>query len=238
MRWFCWFRTIIFYLFFGAWTIVWCSWITMTVPLLPTRWRHPYAVAVYGVFVSYLCRFVCGVRWRVEGRKNIPDEPCVVASNHQSTWETAYLQTLFTPQATVLKKELFKLPFFGWALRTLKPIAIDRNDPREAMRQMNIQGSKALKNKLWVLVFPEGTRFNWPNLGRYTRGAATIASKAEVPILPVVHDAGRYWPNKKWLKIPGEIVVRIGPAIQTKGRTTKEVNDELEAWANANKISE
>lgn len=237
MQCFYWLRTIFFYIVFALWTVLWCSWVILTVWLIPAHRRHTYAAAFYGLVVSWLCRFICGIRWRIEGKDNIPNSPCVVASNHQSTWETFYLQLLFTPQATIIKQELLKVPFFGWAFRTLKPVAINRNDPRQAMRQIQQQGVKALHNQFWVAVFPEGTRYNWPEIGRYTRGAAALASKANVPVLPIVHNAGRYWPNKKWLKVPGEIVVRVGALIETKERSVKEINDELENWTQANMIN-
>ena len=189
---------------------------------------------IYSLIAAWICRLICGISWQIEGKENIPLTPCTVASNHQSTWETFYLQTLFTPQATVLKQELFKIPFFGWALRTLKPIAIDRNNPKQAMKHMNKQGKHALDNGLWVMIFPEGTRHNWPEIGRYTRGAATLALKADTPVLPVVHNAGKYWPNKKWLKTPGKIVIKIGKPITTEGRTAKAISEELEAWTQDN----
>ncbi len=231
---FHWLRTIVFYVVYILWTVIWSSVIVITVRLLPIRWRHTYGVGVYGFVVPWLCRLICGVRWRVEGKENIPNEACVVAANHQSSWETFYLQFLFTPQATVLKQELLKLPFFGWALKSIRTIAINRNDPRQAMKQMNEQGVKAIKDGYWVMVFPEGTRQKWPTLGRYMRGASTLALKAEVAVLPVVHNAGQFWPGKQWLKTPGEIVVKIGKPISVKGRTAKEVNEELKAWSQEN----
>jgi len=234
MRWFYWLRTFIFYIFFGAWTVVWPIWVILTIRAVPLRWRHCYAVVPYSFIVVWLCRLICGIRWRIEGRENIPKVPCSVAANHQSTWETFFLQCLFTPQATVLKQELLKVPFFGWALKALNPISIDRNNRRDAMKTINTRGAEALHNGLWVMSFPEGTRQPWPTLGRYARGAATLASKADTPLLPIVHNAGHYWPNKKWLKTPGEIIIRIGPIIVTADKTVKAINDELEAWSRSN----
>ncbi len=234
---FYWLRTIIFYIVFVLWTALWCTWVMLTVYAVPVHSRQTYSAATYGLVVAWMCRLICGIRWRIEGKEHIPDSPCVVASNHQSTWETFYLQLLFTPQATITKKELLKIPVFGWAFQTLKPIAIDRGDPRRAMRQIHQQGMNALKNQYWVVIFPEGTRYNWPEIGRYTRGAATLAANVDVPILPIVHNAGCFWPNKKWLKKPGEIIMRIGPPINTKERSAKEINDELENWTKTNMLS-
>ena len=234
MRCLLWLRTIFFYIFFAIWTVSWCSCILFTVYFIPFNKRHFYAVNTYSSVVIWACKWICGLSWKIEGKENIPEKACVVASNHQSTWETLFLQTIFTPQATVLKKELLKIPFFGWALRTLDPISINRQDPKKAIKQMNVQGKVSLNKNRWVMVFPEGTRYSCKNLGRYTRGAATLALKSNVSVLPIVHNAGKFWPNKKWLKKPGEITLRIGPLISSTNATAKEINDKLVLWSKEN----
>ena len=134
-----------------------------------------------------------GLKHEVIGMENIPDKPCVSACNHQSTWETITTQTFLPPLAWVLKKELLKIPFFGWGLWASKPIAIDRADRSTALEQVAKQGVEKMKEGRYVLIFPQGTRQNYGSSGRYKKGAAKLALAADVNIVPIAHDAGKYW---------------------------------------------
>ncbi|MFK7730767.1 MAG: D-glycero-beta-D-manno-heptose 1,7-bisphosphate 7-phosphatase [Pseudomonadales bacterium] len=172
----------------------------------------------------------CGISHSVHGADNIPKQPFVVMAKHQSAWETIYLQTLFTPLSTILKRELLLIPFFGWGLAMLKPIAIKRSSPKGAIRQVQTQGVARLKDGIAVLVFPEGTRTHFGQVGRYARGGAHLAIDADVPILPLAHNAGKYWPKKGFLKYPGVIQVEIGEPIHCEGRTAAELTDLCQEW--------
>jgi 1-acyl-sn-glycerol-3-phosphate acyltransferase len=154
----------------------------------------------------------------------------VILSKHQSAWETIVFQQIFPPLSFVLKKNLLYIPFFGWGLALFSPIAIDRGAGREALKQIETQGKQRLKDGFWVLIFPEGTRMPPGESGNFQVGGAWLAGKAGVPVLPVAHNAGRFWPKNGFRKYPGEIVVRIGPPIQTAGRKATQVMAESEAW--------
>ena len=223
-------RTIVFYVVLTTWTIFWASIMLAFIGLFPFRKRHTFFIKNWALVTMSLCRFICGIRWKVTGTENIPDEPCVVMSNHQSTWETFFIQTLFTPQTQVLKQELLKIPFFGWALAKTKPIAINRSDIRQSLQQVRDQGKESLKRKVWVLIFPEGTRNPHGKLGKFSRGGAGLAKAAESKVLPLAHNAGVYWPNKSWIKRPGVIEVAIGPAINVKELSVAEANDQARDW--------
>ena len=223
-------RTIAFYFTMGVWTGFWAIVMVLVIRLFPFRKRHSFFVKTWAVVTVNLCRFICGVRWEVNGQENIPEEPCVVLSNHQSTWETFFLQTLLTPQTQVLKQELLRIPFFGWALASTKPIAIDRSDVRKSLHQVRDQGKESLKHKVWVLVFPEGTRISPEKPGKFSRGGAGLAHAAESNILPIAHNAGIYWPMDSWIKTPGTIKVTIGPIIETKELSVAKANDQARNW--------
>lgn len=200
--------------------------------VIPQRWRHRIIFS-WTTFVVHWLRITCGVRYRVHGRENIrhkPGKPFVVLAKHQSTWETLYLQNLFYPASTILKKELLQLPFFGWGLRALHPIPIDRSNPRDALRQVKTQGVARLKENCNLLLFPEGTRTKPGERGKYTRSGADIACEAGAPVVPVAVNAGRCWPPGTFLKHPGEIQVVVGKAIETKGRSSREIILEVEDW--------
>jgi 1-acyl-sn-glycerol-3-phosphate acyltransferase len=164
------------------------------------------------------------------GLENIPDAPTVVLSKHESQWETYYLQVTLRPIATILKAELLDIPGFGWGLRLMEPIPIDRSAPREAIKQMLHLGGERLKSGLSVLVFPEGTRTEPGKLGRFARGGANLAIKAGVQVLPIAHNAGNCWPPHKWIKRPGTITVSIGEPIPTEGRSAAEITEQASAW--------
>lgn len=198
-------------------------------PLLPLAGRYRL-LNLYNHFIVVWFGWVCGVRYTVRGRDNVPPGPVVLLANHQCEWETLFLQILKPPVCTVLKQELLNLPLFGWALRLLHPIALDRSRPARAMKQVLSQGPQRLREGLSVLIFPEGTRVEPGHRRRYNKSGAVIACRAGVPVLPVAHNAGERWPGHHWVKNPGPLNVVVGPPIATQGRTPEAVLVEVEAW--------
>ncbi len=180
--------------------------------------------------VVRLARAICGIRWSVEGREHLPADPAVILAKHQSAWETLAFQEIFPPQVLVLKKELLWIPFFGWGLALMSPIAIDRANGRAALRDIARRGKQRLAQGFWVVIFPEGTRVRVGEKRAYQQGGAWLAAQCGVPVVPVAHNAGRLWPRNAFLKRPGEVIVRIGPAIPTAGRDAKQISAEAEAW--------
>ena len=182
------------------------------------------------LFMLILC---CGLSYQVEGMENIPtDRTAIVLSKHQSAWETIALRQFISPQTAVLKKSLLQIPFGGWALATLKPIAIDRQNQKEALRMLIEQGTARLQEGLFVVVYPEGTRVAPGEYKKFNAGGALLAQKSAYPVLPLAHNAGEFWPRNSFLKYPGVIKVRIGPLIVTTDKKTKDINAEAEDWIN------
>lgn len=201
-------------------------------PFLPLTSRYRL-LNLYNHFIVAWFRFACGVRYELSGLERLPSGPCVLLSNHQSEWETIYLQLLKPPVCTVLKKELLNIPIFGWALRLLHPIALDRSRPARAMRQVLTQGVQRLEQGLSVLIFPEGTRVDPGQRRRYNKSGTVIACRAGVPVVPVAHNAGERWPGRDWVKRPGRLSLMVGEPIETAGRSADEVMVEAEAWIEA-----
>lgn len=181
-------------------------------------------------FNTWWLGVTCNLTHEIKGKENIPSKPAIVLCKHQSAWETINLQHYFSPQVWVLKRELLWLPIFGWALAMLRPIAIDRSAGRDAMSQVLEQGVIRLQSGCWVVIFPEGTRVPAGTKRRYKLGGATLAEKTGVPVVPVAHDAGLYWPRNSFIKYPGVVRLVIGPVIETRGKTASEINREAEAW--------
>ncbi|MHB1093572.1 lysophospholipid acyltransferase family protein [Thiobacillus sp.] len=195
-----------------------------------TRYR---LITGYNRTVIWLARWVLGIRYVVEGAENLPAHPAIILAKHQSAWETVAFLFLFPPVSPVIKQELLKVPFFGWAFRMLSPIAIDRSTGREALKQIVNQGREKLAQGFWVLVFPEGTRVAPGEKGRYGIGGGWLAAETGTPIVPVAHNAGEVWPKNAFIKRPGMVTVRIGPAIPAAGRSAAELTRAVEAWIEA-----
>ena len=198
----------------------------------PPMTRHRL-ITTWVPIMMWVIRHVLGIRYRVIGRENLPATASVVLSKHQSAWETIALQQILPPLCYVLKRELLRVPFFGWGLASIPGIAIDRAAGKDAMSQVVEQGRARLKEGLWVVVFPEGTRVAPGTTRRYRPGGAILAKRAGVPVVPIAHNAGEFWKRNAFIKRPGEIVVSIGPVITVKGEKAEAVNERAEAWIEA-----
>ena len=149
---------------------------------------------------------------------------------HSSAWETIAQLILFPRQVWVMKRQLLWVPFFGWALAVFNPIAIDRRGGRRAVGQVLRQGQQRLAEGHWVMIFPEGTRVAPGERRRYGLSGALLAAMTELPVIPVTHNAGDFWPRRGVLKRPGTIRMVIGPPIEAAGRSPRDVNRDVEAW--------
>jgi 1-acyl-sn-glycerol-3-phosphate acyltransferase len=217
-------RSLMFYIGYVGFTILWACVSLAIAWALPLRARFSFVAGTWSRFVLGWLRLTCGVRYRVTGAENLPETPCIVLVRHESSWEIPLLQLLFAPQATLLKRELMHIPFFGWGLRLARPIPIDRGDPRKALRTLIRVGCQRLDEGLWVVLFPEGTRMPDGKLGKFHIGGAALAEASGRPILIVTHNAGRCWPPHRFLKFPGCVDVEISPPLDTTGKSAREIN--------------
>lgn len=226
------FRSSIFAVIYFCTTVTYGT-ISVFTWLLPAKIRHRIIVS-WTHFIVFLVKVICGVRYQVHGVENIlltKTQPAVVLSKHQSTWETLFLQGSFWPASTILKKELLDIPFFGWGLRGLYPIAIDRSDPKNALRQVKSEGAKRIAEGFNVIIFPEGTRMKLKEKGKYARSGADIACTAGCDVIPVAMNSGICWPaDERFRKYPGVIQVIVGEPISTEDKSSKQVTAEAEAW--------
>lgn len=226
------FRAVIFYIgyycliaWFGFTGIVFFSY-------LPYGIRTRY-ILTWNRCSVYWLRLICGVKFKVEGKENLPEGPYIALSKHNSQWETFFLQYYLAPVTIVLKRELLRLPFFGWGLRLTDPIAIDRGNPKQALKQTQEQGVAMVKKGISVLVFPEGTRKHQDGEVKYARGGANIAVGANVPVVPIAHNAGDCWPADKFIKYPGTITVRIGKPIDSHEFDSRALTEQARDWIEA-----
>ncbi len=222
------FRSLIFSIYMILAATIYSFFCILAFPL-PFRFRYKMIVAWTGS-VLWVLKKVCRIDYQIEGLENIPkDRNGIVLSKHQSTWETFFLQGLFPEAAIILKRELLWIPFFGWGLAIIEPISINRSSIT-AIKQIIQKGRKCLESGRWILVYPEGTRIPPGQTGIYRMGGAKLAEQTGYPVIPVAHNAGRFWPRRSFIKYPGTIKVVIGPLIETKGLSADQILNQAKNW--------
>ena len=225
-------RSLIFTVLVALLTIVW-AFVCMLVAPLPYNQRY-WVTARWNVTVVWLGKVICGLRYQVIGVENLPDEPVVLLSKHQSAWETIfYLMYMPRPLVFVFKKELHYIPFFGWGLALLRMIPIDRSKGRDAFAQVVEQGRMRLANGQWIIMFPEGTRIPVGEKGSFKGGGARLAIETNTTVVPLAMNSGNCWPKNSFIKQPGMITVSIGKPISPAGKTAAELMLEVETWIEA-----
>ena len=223
------FRSLLFSLYFYISVIVFTLFFVFLSLFIEPRKRYVLTSWYISTLLMVL-KFICRIDWEVKG-DILGKKPVVIASNHQGLWESFYLQTLMNPLTTIIKKELIYVPFFGWALNLLNPIKINRSKKIESAKKVIMLGSEKLNNGFSILLFPEGTRkIPGKRVGKFARSAADLAIKNNVDLIPIYHDSGLYWKNRKFIKFPGTVKVIIGDPI--KGKDSSEMTTNLVDWMN------
>jgi 1-acyl-sn-glycerol-3-phosphate acyltransferase len=223
-------RSILFFIFQIVWTIPYAIVCFISFPFL-SRVRRYWVAAGWCKVVIWVGDKLCGMRYRVIGWENLPETPAVLLSKHQSAWETVALPALMPrPLCFVFKRELLYVPFFGWALGLLSMIHINRSKGTDAFQSVVAQGRERLAEGSWIIMFPEGTRTKTGSRNKYKSGGARLAVATSAPVVPIAHNAGRVWPRNSFVKYPGEVIVSIGPVIETAGRTAEAVNADVAEW--------
>lgn len=198
--------------------------------LLPVSGRDALS-QTWGKFNLSMMRLICGLKYRIHGKENLPRQAAIVMSKHQSSWETIALKGLLRKeQSWVLKHELKKIPIFGWALATVPTIAIDRSAGRQAVKQIVEQGTELLQRGRLVIIFPEGTRTAPGQRKKYGIGGGMLAEKSAFPIVPIAHNAGIFWSRRAMKKYPGTIDVVVGTPIMSDGKNAAAITREVEDW--------
>jgi len=225
-------RSLVYALFLALTVIPYAFACLLWAPL-PLAWRYRLTVgwprlAVWGAKV------ICRIRWQTRGTENLPDGPAIILSKHQSAWETLYFPAYLPREVCfVYKKELHRVPFFGWGLALLRMIPIDRARGRDAFEQVVKLGRQRLDEGRWPLLFPEGTRIAPGKTGRFKMGGALLAARTGAPVIPVAHNAGECWPRNAFIKQPGTITLSYGPPIEVAGLSPEAINQRAQAWIEA-----
>lgn len=223
-------RSLIFFFFLVLTTLFYGLILAIIGWLFPLSWRQAVS-NLWGMNNLWLLRHICHLDYHIEGAEHLPSEPAIIMSKHQSAWETIALRGLLPKnQAWVLKRELMWVPVFGWAMATVKPIAIDRKSGRKAVRQVIEKGTAALQAGQIVIIFPEGTRTPPGERRKYGIGGGLLAEKSGYPVIPIAHNAGVFWKRRGLKKYPGTIQVVVGPPMETHGKNAAQITREVEEW--------
>lgn len=221
-------RSLLFYLGLGLSVLIAVPIAFALLPAtFPTRFR---LMSNWARFNLWWLRVSCGITARFQGLENAAGPPAVILCKHQSVWETLSIQLLFPPQVWILKRELLWIPLFGWGMATMRPIAIDRAAGVRSLKRIVRQGVARLREGLWVVIFPEGTRVAPGQWRKYHPGGGMLAERSGCPVVPIAHNAGRLWPRNSFLKRPGVIDMVIGPPIQSQGKDATQITREAEEW--------
>jgi 1-acyl-sn-glycerol-3-phosphate acyltransferase len=221
-------RSALFLAILIAFTPFWWAIVMLSAPF--SRLARYRVIIGWNRVALWLIRRLLGIEHEVHGRENIPREPAVILSKHQSAWETIAYSSIFPPHVYVIKRELLWIPFLGWGLGLMSPIAINRAHRKEAMQRLIDLGGVRLRQGFSIMVYPEGTRVAVGRRGIYRLGGAVIAVNNGASVLPVAHNAGVVWPRNSFRKYPGRVTVVIGPAIDTTGLTAEQVMRRVEDW--------
>nr|WP_149028964.1 lysophospholipid acyltransferase family protein [Serpentinimonas barnesii] len=229
-------RSLLHMLFMAITVVPWALAVVLAAPLVG-------GARVYRMCAAWLATavwaggWILGIRNRVTGWENLPQgrlDAAVLLVKHQSVWETFSMPALMPrPLAFVFKKELLRIPFFGWAMGRMDMIHIDRAQRNRAFAKVVQQGRRLLGQGTWVIMFPEGTRIARGQVGDYKSGGTRLAIQTGVPVIPVAVNSGRCWPAKAFIKRPGVVDISIGPPIPSAGRDAEELLREVQDWIEA-----
>lgn len=212
-------RSTLFNLLAGAWTLLLMLVILPVGPFLGAGGMRRYA-RFWMRGLQALLRLVVGLRYEVRGLENLPDRPVIIASKHQSAWETVFFHLVRVDTVIGLKHELTRIPLFGWYLMIARNIRIDRGGAAKALRSLTEGARRAVAEGCSILIFPEGTRTAPGAPPDYKPGVAALYRELNVPVVPVALNSGLFWGRQSFVKRPGTITVEflepIEPGLERK----------------------
>lgn len=204
-------RTLAFYTVISFFMVSFFILLCIPMQLLKAPYAFRYKVSeIFSYIFIYLIWLICGIKFNVEGQEILPKDgkPYLALANHQSFWENFFMQLIIPKHSWVIKKELESIPVFGWGIKTVQPIAVDRNN-NTSVTQILEEGSKKIEAGLSLVIFPEATRVKVDKNVKFKASAAKLAINANVPIVLIAHNAGLVWPKGFWFKQSGTIKVKI-----------------------------
>ena len=200
-------RSIIFYFLLYFWTLI-LGIVCLPYLLLPNSYMRRVANLWIDGILKFL-KFTCGITYEIRNKENVPNYTAIIASKHQSAFETLLLFRLINRSIFIHKRELFFIPVFGLYLKKSNMIAINRNQGTKAMRKMLDEVKQRILNGYSIIIFPEGTRKKPGDVPDYKTGIAGIYKESKIEVVPVAVNSGHYWPKNTFIKSPGKIIIKF-----------------------------
>ncbi len=230
-------KSTFFILFQTVSVTVWGILVLITAPFFDVSQRYSFTM-LWPKMNIILAKSLLGIKYEIEGRENLKtmkENPAIICSKHQSAWETFFFANgLEKHICFVFKQELLLIPFFGWGIRLLKMIHINRTSGKKALEQIIQAAPAQFKLNRWIVFFPEGTRTLPGEKKHYKTGAAILSKRLNVPIIPIAHNSGSFWKKNAWIKTPGVIKVKIGPIITPNNKSPEQIIAEVRLWIETN----
>jgi 1-acyl-sn-glycerol-3-phosphate acyltransferase len=157
---------------------------------------------------------ICGAPARIDGLENLPDGPFILAPKHQSFWDVLAFFPYLRDPLFILKRELMRIPLFGWYVAKMRMVPVDRGERSKALKAVVARTLLEMEKNRQLIIYPEGTRRAPGDVPAYKWGIAELYSRLNVPVVPVVHAAGLFWPRRKFMRYPGVIHARFLPPIE------------------------
>ena len=227
-------RPVLYARAFAWWLVFFISTIVMTIPVLISQLiSYERGIATVHIWLKIhmtALRLICRIDWKISGIEYLDTNPSIVMSKHQSTFETMMLPMIVPNPVFVAKRELALVPCFGWCLALADTVLIKRGAGRSAIKQLKALSMERFARNRNLVIFPEGTRRAPGDPAEYKIGGAVVAADTGVPVVPIAHNAGEFWPRHSFIKWPGTIDVRIGPPIATEGKAASEILQETVDW--------
>lgn len=219
------FRVLLFYTSVTIITMIFCIAFFIAAKIFNISYDKKYSIAIVFSYLFIYCgKLICGLNYSVSGLEKLPSEPSIVLANHQSFWDNVFMQIIIPKHSWIIKKELFNIPFFGWGLKMVDPVAVNRTDS-SSVKQILREGQQKLQAGLWLIIFPESTRLRPEQSTNFKPSALRLAIAQKVPVVLMAHNAGVYWPKGFWVVRPGTIQVKIIDVITKKEVEESNVRD-------------
>lgn len=222
-------KSLLFVIFINCWGAIIPIVFLLPAFIFKSKKIGDYGAKIWSQFSFYVLKKLCKIEYKIIGQENILNEPCIYACKHQSMWETVVMHLILNRPVYAYKKELEKIPFYGWFLKFMSGIGVDRKGGMKSLKNVISQAKFYLNKGQSVVIFPQGTRVpvgesvkDFP----YQAGITALYNSCETKIVPVALNSGLYWPKHKILKNPGVVIIQFLPAIN-QGLSKDDFNKEL-----------
>ena len=195
------------------------------------RWDIAVCWAEINIWMS---KYLCGLTYEIKGLENTPKDKCVIFVKHSSVYEIFILLKYFSPSSWVGKYELMYVPIFRGVFKKFKLIPVKRGRGGTEVEKVRAMGRERLNSGNWIIIFPEGTRMPYDKSKRYGLSGSILAKETGSMVLPISHNAGKYWKRRGWLKYPGKISFIVGKPYETSGLELNEINNIAKKWIDLN----